>query len=92
MSDSGKKGPSRLALDPETDAMLEDYCDAGDESNRTRALQKAVRLYILTQTGRNEGLRERYVDLQLKRAKQRADAANSPSTDETPDGEKPPKR
>lgn len=75
---------SRPVLDEETDGMLDDFCEAHDEANRTKVVQKAVRLYIHTLIGRNEGVRERYVDLQMKRSKRRSECvADNPTETKT---------
>jgi hypothetical protein len=77
-------------LDPETDGILDDYCEASGDENKTKIIQKAIQLYILRNLGRNEGATERYVDLRTKRARQSGDAASIPSTGAKPDGEPPP--
>ncbi len=69
------------ALDPETDGILDDYCEASGDENKNKIVQKAIQLYVLTHLGRNEGARERYVESRLRRSKPRDDAASSPSTD-----------
>lgn len=56
-------------LDAETDGLLEDYCEASGDENKNKIIQKAIYVYVLTQIGRNEGIRERYVELRVRRSR-----------------------
>lgn len=64
--------------------MLDDYCEALDDANKTTVVRKAVRAYISNNLARNEGAREKFTDLQHSRARRRG-AANTPSIGETQD-------
>ncbi len=93
MSDKGHtaKTPFRPKFDPETEGMLADYCEALGEANMTAATLKAVREYVLKNVGRNEGVRERFTELQYARFKQRdGGVASTLSTGAKPD-ELPPR-
>jgi hypothetical protein len=64
-------------LDPETDGILDDYCEASGDDNKNKIVQKAIQFYVLRRLSRNEGGSERYIELRAKRAKQ-PDAENNP--------------
>ncbi len=77
----------RPALDDETLGMLDDFCAAHHEANKTEVVRKAVRAFIQDDVSGNQTVRAVYDALQQARAKRRA-VASTPSTAGKPDAPK----
>jgi hypothetical protein len=75
------KRPFRPDIGSEVVDMLEDYCDAHDESNPTEVVRRALQRYIESNVARNDGVRDAYDA--LRRAREAP-----PTTRPPKDGEK----
>ena len=77
-SEPSKQQPTfRPKFDLESEGMVKDYCEAAGRGEMTAIVIRATREYILKHAGRNEGVREKFAELQLARA-MRHDAGAPP--------------
>jgi hypothetical protein len=58
---------ARFALGPPFDGMLADLCEAKDDASATSVIRRALAAYIESECAQNEGMRQRYEELQKRR-------------------------